>query len=526
MKGPAGVGKSAVAQSYAEALHLKKKLGATFFFSRSHSRDDPDRFFTTLASQLAGRHRTYGAHINLEIQHNPDLVKTSLPHQFRGLFVTPLADPQIKGEVGELVIIVDGLDECASKEAQVAIIKIVAESARKETTPFLWIFLSRLEPKIVMTFDLPEVKSVSQQIEVPVSRVIDPQIQRYLVDKLQEIGREHGLPLPWPSEREIKDLVNFSAGLFACAHAITLFASADDPTGPEELLRAVLELAKRLVTRSSDHRLSALDELYKLIMVHVPTSMLQTVQWILLTTCVRRVQYARQSARLSGLSHVQWRKTSGCLHSVMKVGAMDWTGITFYHKSFMDFIEHPTSGPFHIWSDCAITLLEEVLRHLNQIRVDYLGKGMEDLSLSWFLLLTISSGQYLPRLNLASSDSSSEDYVNHIMAFFWVLSSAALNHNARAARALKDFDFRKFCFRPGSEFFISERNIFMQNVGNLDHSLSTRFFCLHRYNLAAYRVETTPSPSPSEVPGLCPVERQKSLLHNWTRRKEGFIEDN
>ncbi len=169
---------------------MKKKLGATFFFSRPNHRDDPNRFFTTLASQLAGKHDAYGAHLDYEVQRDPDLVVKSLPHQFHNLFVVPCGNPIIREEVSDRVIIVDGLDECATKEAQVAIIKIVAESVREGTTPFLWIFLSRLEPKIVKTFDLPDIKSISQQIDLPVSREIDKEILLYLADKLQEIGRE------------------------------------------------------------------------------------------------------------------------------------------------------------------------------------------------------------------------------------------------------------------------------------------------------------------------------------------------
>ncbi len=225
MKGPAGVGKSAIAQSCAQALHSKQRLGATFFFSRPNHRDDPEKFFTTLASQLAGKHDAYGSHLDRGIYRDPDLIKKALPHQFHDLFITPFTDPAILEEVGERVIIVDGLDECARREAQVDIIKIVAESVRAGTTPFLWIFLSRLEPKIVKTFDLPDVKSVTQRFDLPVSRELDQQILRYLADTLQEIGRDHDLPLPWPSEREVWALVDFSAGLFACAHAVVLLSA-------------------------------------------------------------------------------------------------------------------------------------------------------------------------------------------------------------------------------------------------------------------------------------------------------------
>ncbi|KXN81914.1 hypothetical protein AN958_03351 [Leucoagaricus sp. SymC.cos] len=53
VEGSAGVGKSAIAQSSADALG--DDLDATFFFSRYNRREDPKRFFTTIAYELAVR---------------------------------------------------------------------------------------------------------------------------------------------------------------------------------------------------------------------------------------------------------------------------------------------------------------------------------------------------------------------------------------------------------------------------------------------------------------------------------------
>ena len=52
MYGPAGAGKSAIAKSCAEKTAKQRRLGASFFFSRTEHVDDPKRFFTTIAHQL------------------------------------------------------------------------------------------------------------------------------------------------------------------------------------------------------------------------------------------------------------------------------------------------------------------------------------------------------------------------------------------------------------------------------------------------------------------------------------------
>ncbi|KAJ3552238.1 hypothetical protein NP233_g12927 [Leucocoprinus birnbaumii] len=146
VKGPAGVGKSAIAQSVADAL--KEILGASFFFSRPNRRDDPNRFFLTLAHQLATRFPDsgYGNVINKLIRRDPTIVEKTLLEQFLHLFVIPfrrLNDAQRC--FSSKVIIVDGLDECNGEGAQAEIIRIIVESVRSGTTPFRWLILSRLE---------------------------------------------------------------------------------------------------------------------------------------------------------------------------------------------------------------------------------------------------------------------------------------------------------------------------------------------------------------------------------------------
>lgn len=379
MKGPAGVGKSAIAQSFAEALG--DKLGASFFFSRPNQRDDPDRFFTSIAYQLAVKHDSYGTILDYEIHHDPSLIKKSLPHQFHSLFVAPFLQSTIREEVGERIILIDGLDECAGMEAQVEIIKIVADSIKAGTTPFLWIFFSRLEPSIVAAFNLPHIKFMSLIIDLPVSREIDKEILLYLADKLTEVGYKHGLVLPWPSEEEIWVLVDFSAGLFACAHAIFLFISEDDPAGPVDQLRAVLRLAKHSTTKSPTHPFSKLNDLYTLIMERIPPKMLQTVQWILLSTRLIFTRKAIDIANLLGLTELQFRNACRCLHSVGVLEGGDDPKIQFYHASFMDFLGNPDSSKgFSIWSGCAGTLLDEILRKIDQLRV-YLAPSKGELLL-------------------------------------------------------------------------------------------------------------------------------------------------
>lgn len=378
MKGPAGVGKSAVAQSCAEALG--HNLGAAFFFSRTNSMDDPDRFFTSIAYQLATRIAPYADILDHKIRKNPTLVEKSIGQQFEELIAAPFEELKFRGlKLEELTIIVDGLDECAREIAQLDIVETVAASLRAHTTPLLWIFFSRPEPHIVSMFSLPHISALSTNLELPVSRDIDNEITLYLTDELRVIQRAHDLPPSWPSEMAIGILVNLVAGLFIYAATVIRFIGDPDSFGPDDQLRAVLDLASQIKKATSTHPLSELDLFYTLIMQRVPSRTLLTTQKILhLTTLPHAAMGVILNANVLGLTEAQFRHACRSLHSVLKLEEVEATKelrIKFYHASFMDFLRDPNrSGKFCINGDCALLLRYDLLERLNDIHKNSRGK--------------------------------------------------------------------------------------------------------------------------------------------------------
>ncbi|KAF9445681.1 hypothetical protein P691DRAFT_254988 [Macrolepiota fuliginosa MF-IS2] len=135
--------KSNLAQLCAEKV--KEDLAATFCFSRSLGTDDASRFFTTLADQLATHNRPYAEILDAKIRRNRALVSKSLRVQFDELIVTPMGGLLAKGvDLGpRKVIIVEGIDECASVHARCEILCIILKSAN--ALPFLWATFSRID---------------------------------------------------------------------------------------------------------------------------------------------------------------------------------------------------------------------------------------------------------------------------------------------------------------------------------------------------------------------------------------------
>jgi hypothetical protein len=112
--GPAGTGKSAIAQTFAEYCTSVDRLGAAFFFSRANGRNDPKTVVPTIAYQLGVACVEYKSIIAELIANDPLVLKKSPRAQFTDLIAGPFLRLKKNGHRvtwEPLVIILDGLDE-------------------------------------------------------------------------------------------------------------------------------------------------------------------------------------------------------------------------------------------------------------------------------------------------------------------------------------------------------------------------------------------------------------------------------
>lgn len=94
MKGPAGVGKCAAAQTCAEKLEQLGKLGAAFFSSinrhsagnniSTNGKGEHHKFFPSIAYQLAILNSDYHSLIDRKIHQTKTLLSKSMEAQFWG----------------------------------------------------------------------------------------------------------------------------------------------------------------------------------------------------------------------------------------------------------------------------------------------------------------------------------------------------------------------------------------------------------------------------------------------------------
>lgn len=291
MKGPAGVGKSAIAQTCVERLQKKGVLGASFFFSISGQRK-PETFFPTIAYQLSTFHQPYFDLIDQRIRRDKTLINKALQFQFQYLIDEPLRELQEsgKGIQGKVQIFVDGLDECEGTDAQCEIIRIVAGAASEGVIPLQWAFFSRPEPHIEATFSMASVAPLCYKTILPISRDADGEIRLYLRNAFSNILQRHNpsAQTEWPSVVEMDTVIDGTSGSFIYATTVVRFVGHQDSVSPQKRLRVVIDIITDRRSHpdgSADAPFAELYAFYLLILQRIPAKLLPSVHLLLAYLC-------------------------------------------------------------------------------------------------------------------------------------------------------------------------------------------------------------------------------------------------
>ncbi|KAF9474875.1 hypothetical protein BDN70DRAFT_865648, partial [Pholiota conissans] len=274
--GPAGSGKTSIAQSIAEALAKLglRALAASFFFWRSAAgRNTADHFITTIAYQLSRSIPTMADSLYATIERDPIIFSKSLTIQLQNLIIDPLKAAlqcALPNETPErIIIIIDGLDECSPAKSQVELLGLLQTAVEEfQSIPFLCIISSRPEYEIRSTFaNSNPLGTLTTTLALDNDYQTDEDIRFYLDSKFNKIRDEHcrlgsKLPFPWPVDHNITHIVQKASGQFI--FAATAMKFIDDPRGdPVERLKIILGLSK---PGPGQMPFAQLDELYRTIL--------------------------------------------------------------------------------------------------------------------------------------------------------------------------------------------------------------------------------------------------------------------
>ncbi|KAJ7489261.1 hypothetical protein FB451DRAFT_685714 [Mycena latifolia] len=225
LHGPAGSGKSAIAQSFCQKLETEGRLGGSFFFKRGHpSCGSASKLFLTLAYQLALLLPKLKHLVSQCVEDDPSIIDKTLSTQLQRLIIEPFRNSSLTRTV-TFVIIIDGLDECEGHHVQQETLRSIGSSAHQSPPHLRILIASRSEPHINEVFRGPCLDGFHRHFNIQQSF---KDIRIYLLDEFARIHREHHetmamIAIPWPSPKVIEHLVEKSSGYFIYASTVIKF---------------------------------------------------------------------------------------------------------------------------------------------------------------------------------------------------------------------------------------------------------------------------------------------------------------
>ncbi|KXN91413.1 hypothetical protein AN958_00675 [Leucoagaricus sp. SymC.cos] len=273
LHGPAGTGKSAVAQTFAELCADRNHLGAAFFFSHPNKRNRPEKVLPTIAFQLAYHCPAYKSIITRVLAEDPHLLKKAMHVQFKQLIVRPLSQLQDQNHESvrhPFLILLDGMDECDGEKAQRDLIKMINDLVSvKHRFPILWLICSRPEPHLTHTFlRLPDCG----REELALDEQSHDDVEKFLRDGFSALKDEypHTIPSAWPDEEQLNIVLRFCSSLFAAASVTLNYVSDSAYANPVARLNGLVSFLERRGVVGPSHPLISLDMLYTRILSEIP----------------------------------------------------------------------------------------------------------------------------------------------------------------------------------------------------------------------------------------------------------------
>ncbi|KAF8955807.1 hypothetical protein BDZ97DRAFT_250706 [Flammula alnicola] len=346
MNGPAGVGKTAIAQTVCERLLESGQLGGSFFFSRMVAgRNDPRSLFSTISYQLATAiPDTFGRAIEEKIKADPSILKKNMKLQLEALIIEPLR--LLDFATRPVVIVIDGLDECLGETTQAEIVRLLGSISQHGNLPIKIVLTSRPEPWIRNEFeDLMPSRQIRQMFLKQTSET-DEDIRTFLQSRFSEIcsSREHRLAMasvsqPWPADSEVDELVERASGQFIYASTVLKFVS-EPSNQPTVQLNLVLSVARASKIGNSTNPLAALDQLYLQILSSSPDK-LQTLDVLGAVIAVNDFNslpcYLTDPYQF--MEELLGLQTKKALRTILSLVDVSKNGkVKFFHKSLPDFL--------------------------------------------------------------------------------------------------------------------------------------------------------------------------------------------
>ena len=285
LHGPAGGGKSAIAQTVAETCAERNQLAASFFFARTAARRNAVQYlFPTIAVQIALSTPEKRQRLDEILSHDPYIADRALGSI--DLMASLLEDHSapVPPASSPFLVIIDGLDECQRNDDQCWIIAQVSRMAHTHNLPLRFLIVSHPESHIREAFEELDLATITQVLSLYGDYWALSDVDIYLRGELSRIygARRHrnvmeSIPRPWPSEDIIERLVRQSEGYFVYASTVIKFID-EEFFSPATRLDQVLGKSDSSGFHSESNPFAELDQLYTQILSSSPTSHLPVLK--------------------------------------------------------------------------------------------------------------------------------------------------------------------------------------------------------------------------------------------------------
>ena len=383
LNGQAGTGKSTITRTVADILSDSKYTAASFFFKRGEGdRGDLQKFFTTIAWQLARRQQGLARHVKEALDEHPGLADAGLALQFDKLILGPF-QKEAAAHQGErtppIIILIDALDECQTSFGTELDekVRLVIKLLLRARTLGLKVFITS-RPELPIRLEFLSHRGLYSDIalhELP-PNVVERDISRYLYHEIDSIRSEwnnavtdasDSLALDWPSETDFTALVNMAVPLFIFASTVCRFMREFRFGSPYEHLNEVLELG----SKTSELGLEAtyIPILNRLVAGLRPTRRTEIMKRFgaIIGTVINLVSPLSISAlaALLDLPLPEVRRHLDNFHSVLNIPNSSTEPIHLLHLSFRDFLVQSEREGQEFWvneSDMAYSIFLNCLR--------------------------------------------------------------------------------------------------------------------------------------------------------------------
>jgi hypothetical protein len=329
LNGAAGAGKSAISRTVARLCEESNRLCASFFFFRGAGRRSTiTHFISTIAYSIALSIPATRPYIEYVLQRDHHILHRSHKRQFQQLIVEPIR--LAISSVQPRVIIIDALDECDDRQEIAEFIDIVAcvfQECQKPL-PLRFFFTSRVEEHIRSKFAAAPALNVTYCLNLQEFNA-DNDIRTFLRSRFASIYQQKrrqigNISLPWPSQRDLDELVTKSMGSFIFAFTLVNFVN-DGSDLPHRKLQTALQ----------SH--SGLDPLYTQVLEsashsHHFTRVLQTIIIMPTLISITNLAYLLQIEGGDVIHALQG------VQSIIMVPERDEQVVQLLHTSLRDFL--------------------------------------------------------------------------------------------------------------------------------------------------------------------------------------------